>query len=84
MVRVCGCWLGIVKEGEGQELKATGFTTTKMIHLPKSNCSGRKFLFHMRGYTRRQVNKRFVFRGNGRVPYTAQTRSVITAADAVL
>lgn len=45
VVRVCSYWLSALKEGEGQEMKANGFTTTKMIHLPKSNCSVRKFSY---------------------------------------
>lgn len=74
----------VVKEGEGQEIKANGFNTIKMINLPKSNWSIRMFSFQTRGYTIRQVSKRFVFQGNVKVPYVAQMHSMKTRVNAVL
>lgn len=75
-VWVCGAVWGqhtpVVKEGEGREIKANVFNIIKTINLPKSNCSIRMSSFHIRGYTIRQVSKRFVFREDGKVPYIAQ------------
>lgn len=54
-----------------------------MINLLKLNCLIRMFSFQIRGDTIRQASKRFVFRGNGKVPCVAQTPSTKPRANAV-
>lgn len=54
-----------------------------MINLLKLNSLIRMFSFQIRGYTIRQASKKFVFRGNGKVPCVAQTPSTKPRANAV-